>query len=146
MIRRRRGSAFGLSGSLHVLALAIAVSNTPMYLWRAVRVTPVTVHAQPDQPATDDAADDVSAIDRDSPSTLLIQGFAFDFGKIAARETALFPFLSLRLPLDPASVLDRGARARTHLFNPFATGTPPDPNPPLVLSDRALQDVVDSAW
>ena len=32
------------------------------------------------------------------------------------------------------------------LFNPFASGTPSDPNPPLVLSDRALQDVVDSAW
>jgi hypothetical protein len=143
----RRTISHLLSCSLHALVLMIAVMQTPLYLWRAVRVTPVAVHAQQEQPSTDDALDDADAIvDRGSASTLVIQGFKFDFGKIAARETALFPFLSLRLPLDPASVLERGARARTRLFNPFATGTPPDPNPPLVLSDRALQDVVDSAW
>jgi len=146
-MNRRHPPAFGLSFLLHVLALAIAVWQTPLRYWvpRDARVTPVSVEAHPSEsPDGDPAVDPI--VESDSASTLVIQGFKFDFGKVAARELELFPFLSLRLPLKMATPADRGARARTRLFNPFASAAATDSKPPLVLSDRALQDVVDSAW
>jgi hypothetical protein len=144
---RRQPPAFALSFVLHVLALAIVVLETPPRFWvpRGGRVTPVSVQAQPSQSPDDDSPVE-PVVERDSPSTLVIEGFTFDFGKVAARELELFPFLSLRLPLDPVTAAELGAPARTRLFNPFARGVSGDSRPPLVLSDRALQDVVDSAW
>jgi hypothetical protein len=144
---RRQPSAFALSFLLHLLALTIVVLETPPRYWvpRGARVTPVSVKAQPSEAPDDDPAFD-PIVESDSASTLVIQGFKFDFAKVAARELELFPFLSLRVPLQPVTPADRGARTRTRLFNPFGRSAPADSKPPLVLSDRALQDVVDSAW
>ena len=151
-MNRRQPPAFGLSFVLHAAALAIAVSLTPRLSLQSSSggvgssVTKVSVQGQPPTPAADDPQDDDPIVERESSSTLIIQGFTFDFGKIAARGTSLFPFLSLRLPLEPPRAVEQGPRAHARLFSPFATTAPADPNPPLVLSDSALQTVVDSAW
>ncbi|OLC40380.1 MAG: hypothetical protein AUH43_26465 [Acidobacteria bacterium 13_1_40CM_65_14] len=151
-MNRRQPPAFGVSFLLHAAALAIAVSLTPRLSLQLSShaadssVTKVSVQGQ--SPAANDLQkkDDDPVVERESSSTLIIQGFTFDFGKIAARGTSLFPFLSLRLPLEPPRPIEQGPRARTRLTNPFASAAPADPNPPLVLSDTALQTVVDSAW
>jgi len=148
---RRQPQAFGLSFVLHVTALAIAVfvTSRPTH-WafasaEAEGVTKVSLQQQPSTtPPEDSPADPI--VDRRSPSTLVIQGFTFDFGKIASRGTELFPFLSLRLPLEPPRTAEQGKRAPIRWFSPFASAAPGDPNPPLVLSASAQQTVVDSAW
>ena len=143
----RQPPAFGLSFLLHVLVLTIAVWQTPLRYWvpRSARVTPVSVQAPPAETADDDPVAD-PIVERESASRLVIQGFEFDFGKVAARQLELFPFLSLRVPLEAVTPANRRARAGARLFNPFARAAAGDSRPPLVLSDRALQDVVDSAW
>src|SRR5262245_59904158 len=154
-MNRRQPPAFGLSFILHVAALAIAVWATarPTH-WAfapgdASGVTKVSVHDAPSSaapPSADDPRDE-PIIDRESHSTLIIQGFTFDFSKVAAREKELFPFLSLRLPLaPPRTVEQRRASVPLRWFSPFASAAPGDPNPPLVLSEGAQQTVVDSAW
>jgi hypothetical protein len=69
----------------------------------------------------------------------------FDFTKVRDRGRLLFPFLTLRLPLES---VESGARhAATHLVNPFAGGGAPTSTlPPLELSDAALQTLIDHAW
>ena len=76
---------------------------------------------------------------------LEIAGVAIDLGKILARRDELFPFLAL-----DTSLWNR-ARARREddpvsLRNPLAGATRASLRPPLQLSDRALQALVDRAW
>src|SRR5262245_50981024 len=157
-MNRRRPSALGISFALHVAALALIGSTTPPSYWRVVSrdggVTKTAterlrafpgVPGEPTVPPADESKDLDPLIVENSATTLIIQNFTFDFGKISERATELFPFLSLQLPLDGPPV-QRGAAARRRLVNPFATAEPGDSNPPLVLSDGALQTVVDSAW
>ncbi len=153
-MNRRQPPAFGLSFLLHVVTLAVAVAATSRpWHWAFSSappsgVTKVSLHQPPSRSAPEDLADDPNRpiIDRTSPSTLVIQGFTFDFGKVSTRATELFPFLSLRLPLESPRALERGTRAPIRWFSPFAGAEPGDPNPPLVLSARAQQTLVDSAW
>src|SRR5262245_8023570 len=157
-MNRRRPSALGISFALHVAALALIGSTTPPSYWRVVSrdggVTKTAterlrafpgVPGEPTVPPADESKDLDPLIVENSTTTLIIQNFTFDFGKISERATELFPFLSLQLPFDSPPV-DRGAALRRRLVNPFASGAPGDSNPPLVLSDSALQTVVDSAW
>jgi hypothetical protein len=144
---------------LHLAALAIVGSAAPPSYWRAVsqaggsiakvsseRLRPFTgVPGDPTVPPADESKDLDPLIVENSPTTLIIQNFTFDFGKVSERATGLFPFLSLQLPADGPPI-DRGVAARRRLVNPFASGPPGDSNPPLVLSESALQTVVDSAW
>jgi hypothetical protein len=149
---RRRPPAFGLSFLLHatVLGVAILVTARPSH-WAfaddasSSGATRVSIKERPAAPAPDEPPDE-PIVDRESPSTLIIQGFTFDFSKVAARGTDLFPFLSLRLPLDAPRALEQGKAAPVRWFSPFAGPAPGDPNPPLVLTDSAQQTVVDSAW
>ena len=116
----RQPPAFGLSFLLHVLVLTIAVWQTPLRYWvpRSARVTPVSVQAPPAETADDDPVAD-PIVERESASRLVIQGFEFDFGKVAARQLELFPFLSLRVPLEAVTPANRRARAGARLFNPL---------------------------
>jgi hypothetical protein len=151
-VNRRQPPAFGLSAVLHVALVATAVLLTarPSH-WAFASgaassgVIKVSLDERPSAPAPEDPPDE-PVIDRESPSTLIIQGFTFDFGKIAEQGTTLFPFLSLRLPLEAPRALEQGKRAAVRWFSPFAGAAPADPNPPLVLSSSAQQTVVDSAW
>ena len=150
----RRPSAFGLSFLLHVTTLGIAVvvtsrpSHWAFFSGQASGVTRVSLHQPPSRSAPEDPADDSGnpVVDRESRSTLVIQGFTFDFSKVSARGTELFPFLSLRLPIEPPRTVAPGGRAPMRWFSPFAGAAPGDPNPPLVLSTSSQQTIVDSAW
>lgn len=88
-----------------------------------------------------------SVIVRPEPdATILpIPGFTFDVGRIAARATALFPFLSFDLQLERvvSTVKETGAAS---LANPFALVDREGAKPPLVLTEAALQGRVDRAW
>jgi hypothetical protein len=155
----RRPPAFFVSFVLHVAALALIGYSAPPSYWRAVaqaggsiakvtseRLRPFAgVPGDPIVPPADESKDLDPLIVENAPTTLIIQNFTFDFGKVSERATALFPFLSLQLSSDGPPI-DRGVAARRRLVNPFASGTPGDSNPPLVLSESALQTVVDSAW
>ena len=157
-MNRRQPPAFGLSFLLHIVVIATAVVLTgrPAH-WAFASdggpaVTKVSVADRPGTPgkrgqsySADEAADD-PIVDRESPSTLVIQSFSFDFSKVADRGTNLFPFLPLRLPLEPPRALEQGRPSLVRWFSPFAGAAPADPNPPLVLSEKAQQTLVDSAW
>jgi hypothetical protein len=156
-VNRRRPSAFATSFALHVAVIGAIGSATPPRDWRIVSpagsVTKVTterlrpfrgVPGDPTVPPADESKDLDPLIVQNSPTTLIIQNFTFDFGKVSERATELFPFLSLQLPFDSHPVDHSAARRR--LANPFASGAPGDANPPLVVSDSALQTLVDSAW
>jgi hypothetical protein len=154
----RRQPAFFVSFLLHVAALVVIGSTSPPSYWRAVsqagssiarvtseRLRPFAgVPGEPTVPPADESKDLDPLVVENSPTTLIIQNFTFDFGRVSERATALFPFLSLQLSSDGPPV-DRGVAARRRLVNPFG-GRPGDSNPPLVLSENALQTVVDSAW
>ena len=156
----RRPPSFGLSLVLHIAALALITATAPPEYWRLSArgsgsgVTKVSnerlrpfpgVPGEPTIPPADETKDLEPIVDPKAPTTLIIQGFTFDFSKVSDRATELFPFLTLQLPLDsPAVEHDPASRAR--LLNPFAKTAASDPNPPLVLSDNAVQNVVDSAW
>jgi hypothetical protein len=156
----RRPPAFAVSFSLHVAALALLASTAPPEYWRlspggsGSGVTQVAKEqlrpfpgnpGAPTIPPADETKDLEPTVDRNAPTTLVIQGFAFDFSKVSERATQLFPFLTLQLPLE-APPVEHAPTARARLVNPFASGSPADPNPPLVLSDNAVQNLVDSAW
>jgi hypothetical protein len=80
-------------------------------------------------------------------SEVSIGGFRFDFGKIAHRSRLLFPFLTAPLPLDlfPRPVQEGRAGP---LVSPFAPvhERKRSTKPPLLMSDTAMQDVIDTAW
>lgn len=155
----RRPSAFGLSFVLHVAALGFITATAPPEYWQLSArgsgsgVTKVSnerlpfsgVPGEPTLPPADETKDLEPIVDPKAPTTLIIQGFTFDFSKVSDRATELFPFLTLQLPLDSRAV-EHGPQARARLLNPFAKAAASDPNPPLVLSDNAVQNVVDSAW
>src|SRR5206468_2863565 len=81
-------------------------------------------------------------------STLSIPGFTFDFRKIAGRATTLFPFLTPGLSLESFALAPRAETAG--IRNPFAAPAPPENagirRPPLVMSDAALQSLIDKSW
>ena len=73
--------------------------------------------------------------------------FAFDFAKVKRRAASLFPFLTHELALEPIRQL-AATRPRTGLVSPFATVAEEEKggNPPLVMSDAAIQALVDKSW
>jgi hypothetical protein len=91
-------------------------------------------------PAAEQRADDVEA-----RPALEIAGVAVDLDKILARRDALFPFLTLGAPLWNPPAMPREQRPAP-LRNPLAAGARGSTRPPLRLSDRALQALVDRAW
>lgn len=94
------------------------------------------------------ASDDMSDSLTDTPSgQVTVGGFRFDFGKVGQRSKLLFPFLTRPLPLDlyPRPTHQGGS-------GPFVSPMAPAPEaarsrkPPLVITDIAMQDVIDKAW
>lgn len=74
-----------------------------------------------------------------------VGGFTFDAGKIAARATVLFPFVTPGLSLDHFAL--RPGDPRTLLFERGTdAGRRGKAGRPLALSDAALQALVDKAW
>ena len=93
------------------------------------------------------AAPATLAVPNETGSTeVRMPNFTFDFAKVKQRAAVLFPFLTHEFAFDPIRQL-AATRERTGLTNPFAqvaddvTG-----KPPLAMSDRAMQALVDKTW
>jgi hypothetical protein len=72
--------------------------------------------------------------------------FTFDFTKVKLRAAALFPFLTHALALDPILQL-AAPRERSGLINPYARAVEEqEGEPPLMMSDGAIQALVDASW
>jgi hypothetical protein len=94
----------------------------------------------------DTSQDDVE-IQRPESSSLALPGFTYDFSKVTTRATLLFPFLTPGLSLDRFLVTQRhrGMEALRDRFASSADRGGSD-KPPLVLSDAALQSLIDRCW
>jgi hypothetical protein len=98
----------------------------------------------------DTSQDDLMIQRPDGSPALSLPGFTYDFSRIARRATLLFPFLT------PGLSLDRFVRTpRREIINSFHDPSAPMPvnprsggrdKPPLMLSDAALQSVIDQCW
>jgi hypothetical protein len=141
---RRLG--FGTSMLLHAGVLAALV-------WSASRATPdtATSAAPTRMPIVIAAPGDLDPPEREIPvgsqraaSQLRVGEFHFDYRRIAERRTMLFPFLTRSLPLERTTVSVRYRRGSLAL--PSAPAEAPVPARRLILSDDALQQLVDGAW
>ena len=144
-IVRRRLGGLTASAALHaaVVLSATGLQSEPASGATASAAGPIVVAVAADavtsQRSDQDQSDKVEA-----RPALEIAGVAIDLGKILARRDELFPFLAL-----DTSLWNR-ARARREddpvsLRNPLAGAAGASLRPPLQLSDRALQALVDRA-
>ena len=151
---RRYASAFAGSLALHagvILAIVWFLSTAPRLVVDtpepAVRafVVPPEDPKFPGLNPVEPGAARIRTLTAEQRS-VSVGGFTFDAGKIAERAKVLFPFVSPGLaleyfglrPEEGAMVFERPRRAR-----PGARDTA---NRPLVLSETALQAVVDKSW
>ena len=159
----RRASGFGVSVTVHVLLVMLAV-------WLAPRVTSVALHGNSSNtptirfvppevvvPAPADEGRATKALDivpednlgiklGESASTLAIPGFTFNFSKVIARAGSLFPFVTGTRDLERIAATALLPRAVKGLTNPFGRGAEGGGLPNLVLSGAELQALVDGAW
>jgi hypothetical protein len=157
----RRLLAFGASLTLHLLAAVIVLRFAAAAFGQPFRAAadrgpsivfvqpPDAAAAGPSEPgaaqATGAPHDDLGIHLEDGASTLSFPGFTFDFGKVANRATALFPFLTRTLSIEQVTVTPR--RGSSHgLGNPFAQPRIEVVKPPLVLRDAAMQSLLDKSW
>lgn len=75
-----------------------------------------------------------------------VGGFTFDAGKIAAHATVLFPFVTPGLSLDHFALKPGDRRVLLFERRTSAAGRRRQPARPLVLSEAAMQALVDKAW
>jgi len=161
----RRASGFGVSVTVHVLLVMLAVWLGPRLTSVALRgnsaaATPAILFVPPDAvppaPPVDPLAAEAPAIVPEdnlgiklgeSASTLAIPGFAFNFSKVIARAGSLFPFVTGMRDLERIAATAGLPRAAQRLTNPFGhSGTDRAGLPNLVLSGAELQALVDGAW
>lgn len=145
----RRLGGLGLSVGAHV-ALALFVLAIPPHVQSTapteVPAPTITVVDQREVPEAD--AQSESAIEpaaaEDEPS-LELRGLKFDTNLIRARAHALFPFLTENLVF--LNRLEEQSQSRRRgLANPYGAEQRIPTRPPLTMSDRQIQQVVDSAW
>jgi hypothetical protein len=152
-------SAFGSSAVLHLLTgmgalwFASAASRPAKVTPQASRATAVFVVA----PTGDSEFAGLKPIDRthddpfiqrgDDSTTVSLGAFTFDVARIGDRARVLFPFLTPGLSLEHFALAPR-REVREGLGNPFAHDVRPDAGVrrPLVLSDGALQSLIDQSW
>ena len=84
---------------------------------------------------------------RSTDSTAVpLPGFTFDFKKVLERSSLLFPIVSPGLSLDAFGLLPAPNRSR-RLYNPLqADNERRESTPPLALSERGLQSIIDASW
>jgi len=162
MMRRRLG-AHAASLTLHLVALVLAIAtSTSTSSGRggaapSSRARSMTVFAAPrDDNSAPPGLNPIDAADQDAirrsldSHTVALPGLTVNIAKIAERAPLLFPFVTPGLSLQRFAIApERESRETFH--DPFA---PPRnlrskdarPRPPLVLSDAALQAVIDRSW
>jgi hypothetical protein len=153
---RRRVASLAVSSTLHLIAVAALAEATAAP--RAVPAPPRSM-AVFLVPRTDDSAppglqpiDPGDADDLEPPqgsSAIDLPGFAFDAAKIQARAALLFPFLTPGLSLERFELAPH-VEARDTFHDPFAPRPEARPTrtrkPPLVMTDAAVQSLVDASW
>ena len=149
-------SAFAGSLAIHAGVIAVLVwmlvPNTQAVVGK-VPDTAVTAFVVPREDATfpglnpvdRSAARPIQALP-DESSTVSVGGFTFDARKLFERALVLFPFVSPGLSLDHFAL--KPGEERVLLFErPASTAGPRDAaDRPLLMSDAAIQAVIDKAW
>jgi hypothetical protein len=154
---RRYLAPFGASFTLHALAIVAVAWDVAPALAPTSGKPPRTMAVFVVPPSEDAAFRGLNPVERSArewsvpqgdDSSLRIGALRIDVGKIGTRASVLFPFLTPGLSID--HFLNRPPRdVRTHLQNPpLSSRERGDQNAggPLILSDAALQSLVDKAW
>ena len=103
------------------------------------------IHVAADEMARQAPPASASPQTPDTRPPLEIAGVSVDLAKLLGRRHSLFPFLTIETSLvDPGD--SRKADRSAHLRTPFALRSGASSLPPLLLSDDALQALVDRAW
>ena len=140
-----------VSAPLHLVAVALCVWSASKAIaslssdGATITVTYGSIPSDPDSSPQDlllPGGDDSEAT---PPRRLDVAGFQFDIERIRSRREALFPFLTADLMfLDPSAPQTRGvARSFVNIFG--FLGRLPEATP-LVMSDAAVQQMIDDAW
>ena len=164
-LKGRRISALGVSLTFHVIAAVlitwVAPSSRPVARTRtaplAVAVAPTPDDGEaprPARPATARAGaivaipSDLNIPVEDGDSQFSLEGvafsFVFDFEKIAKSAPQLFPFLTGSGSLEGLTAPPNSGKAALSRWLALLSGT--QSKPPLMLSDRELQALVDRSW
>jgi hypothetical protein len=152
----RRAGSLGASAALHIAILVAASSRTmpPSATAPAAKPRVVDVFVVP--PVDDSGPAGLNPLDptddnirRDYGSTTVkLPGFEYNVAKIKARATLLFPFVTPGLSLGRFGIAPH-PELRDGFHDPLASVAAADKSrgsPPLVLSDAALQALVDDTW
>jgi hypothetical protein len=155
---RRRIVSLAVSSALHLIAMAVIarVTATPRVAPRPVAPGSMAVFVVPReddsappglQPFDPDDADDLRP--PHGSSTVEVPGFAFDAAKIESRAALLFPFLTPGISLERFELAPHLEAGNT-FHDPFAPRSNARPRrarrPPLVMTDAAMQSLVDESW
>ncbi|HMF27471.1 MAG TPA: hypothetical protein VKE42_01795, partial [Candidatus Cybelea sp.] len=155
---RRQVVSLAVSFALHLVALTVIAHETATPRRTPQPTSPRSIAAFV-VPRTDDSAPpglqpiDPHDIEDLRPlhgsSTVQAAGFEFDASKIEARAALLFPFLTPGLSLERFELAPH-VDARDTFHDPFAPRSDAQPNrprkPPLVMTDAAMQSLVDASW
>jgi hypothetical protein len=153
---RRYATAFASSLMLHLLLVAAVVwIMTPPPVGVPVAADrPVIAFVAPPEDAIFPGLNPVESSQREwtfpqsGTSPLRIGGLRIDIARIGSRARVLFPFLTPGLSLDHF-LITAPRDVRSLLRNPLMDARDRGPRKavrPLVLSDRALQSLVDKSW
>jgi hypothetical protein len=157
----RRLCGFGTSAGLHMFVGMSLLWTVAASVSRAVGVAApdhamsVFAAGPPADPAAlpglnpEAASDDAMKIRRDSnPRELSIAGFTFDVGKISRSATMLFPFLTPGLRLESFGLAARRTISADQWRSAAQAGRAGEhgDEPPLWLSNTALQTLIDASW
>ena len=158
---RQRLNAFTGSFALHLFALvalvwisaadvrerARAAANPPPKVSVAPSLEPADAATRDwaAREARKDAQDRLRLSEDTGSQQIEMPNFRFDFSKVRARATTLFPFLTDGLSLEAVRQIAERAQD-TRLPNPYARASASSSLPPLAISDAALQSLVDKAW
>jgi hypothetical protein len=142
---RRRAGGLAASAALHAAAIGLAA-------WPARLLEPAAGEAPARQivvtqvaaPRPGAAVEAPLGAAVDPRPHLEISGAEVDLDTLRARRDELFPFLTLDVSAMSAPAAAEG-RDR-HLSNPFGRPAAGPRRPPLLLTDREIQRIVDGAW
>jgi hypothetical protein len=152
---RRRLSAFGVSFVMHATAITLFAWLGPL------SAAPSRVEPQPTVVFVDSLPSDGGPAEQQPPDALsedlgfqvalgqtnfILEGFTFDFGKIARRSLQLFPFLTRTLSfeklLEPSTARQQGRLTTPRAAQPEQESA----KPWLAVNDADLQAWLDKSW
>ena len=159
--QRRQGIGIAISIGVHLAGALIAVTLEPQSVQRApelpkraIEMFVVAPDLPPDDPnhpglmVADEPAPDWT-FPENQPTTFSIDDFKYDLARIADRAELLFPFLTPGLALEAFKLIPKGPSSEP-LGNPLVAERLRERQekllPPLALSDKAMQRLIDETW